>query len=299
MAGGILPALRRIAIVCFLAAVAAAAGYAFSRKQKKRIKQGDENTSNNEEFETAVATISRGELNLSNEQQLKMYGLFKQSRCGVCDTSEPSMIDMVGHAKWMAWKAVGAISSAQAMDDYVKAVEKIEMMGAVGDIIGQPPAARPSGGGGVGRSVSMMQAPDANSAHEQEWNDEEQLFKFASNGNVQKLQEILASGGAQFLNKQDDMSQTALHLAADRGHVDAVTTLLSHGADINIQDEDGLTPLHTAVMCEHEDIVRVLLEGGADVSLEDIDGSTALASADAGPIKEILKAAEAEKGSGQ
>jgi acyl-CoA-binding protein len=292
----VLPALRRIALVLFLAACAAAAGYAYSRKQKKRIKQGGD-VSDNEQFELAVATVSGGQLNLSNDQQLKLYGLFKQARSGCCAVPEPSMIDMVGHAKWMAWKAVGTISSDQAMDDYAKAVDKYEMMGAVGDIVGgQPPAAQLSGGGGgIGRSMSMMQAPDADSAQAQDWNDEEQLFRFSSEGNIQKLQDILTSGGAAFINKQDDMSQTALHLAADRGQLEAVTTLLSHGANIDVQDEDGLTPLHTAVMCEHEDVVRVLLEGGADFNLEDTDGSTALASADPGPIKEMLQAAAAEK----
>ena len=144
------------------------------------------------------------------------------------------------------------------------------------------------------RSVSTMQDPSDDAA-QQAWNNEEKLFELASEGDVEKLSELLASGAGKNINKQDDMKQTPLHMASDRGHLEAVKVLMAHGANLDVQDEDGLSPLHTAVMCEHEDIVRVLVEGGADLDLLDVDGSSPAALADPGPIKELLEAAAAER----
>eukprot|EP00935_MAST-01C_sp_MAST-1C-sp1_P001197 g1197.t1 len=298
--GGLFAALRRIALAFIVAAVAAAAGYhLYSRDKKRKLltPQGSSTspstTNENAEFNAAIATVSSGKLQLSNEQRLQLYGLFKQARFGPCADSEPSMLDMVAHAKWAAWKGVGTTSSADAMGEYVAFVARLGPKGS-GSTEG---SAAPSGGGGTGmRSVSTMQDPSDDAA-QQAWNNEEKLFELASEGDVEKLSELLASGAGKNINKQDDMKQTPLHMASDRGHLEAVKVLMAHGANLDVQDEDGLSPLHTAVMCEHEDIVRVLVEGGADLDLLDVDGSSPAALADPGPIKELLEAAAAERSS--
>ena len=79
--------------------------------------------------------------------------------------------------------------------------------------------------------------------------------------------------------------QTPLHLSCERGHVDIVNVLLSHGADIHVKDkvsiysditsiksllliQDGDTPLHLSCKSGHVDIVNVLLSHGADIDVK-------------------------------
>jgi len=54
----------------------------------------------------AAASLSKSFSNLDTEQQLELYGLFKQGTCGDVDTSKPFFFDMVGVAKWDAWKVM-------------------------------------------------------------------------------------------------------------------------------------------------------------------------------------------------
>lgn len=53
---------------------------------------------------------------------------------------------------------------------------------------------------------------------------------------------------------------TALHLAAAGGHVDAVRELLSRGARSDAENAQGLTPLHMAAEKGHADVIKLLLE---------------------------------------
>jgi ankyrin repeat protein len=57
---------------------------------------------------------------------------------------------------------------------------------------------------------------------------------------------------------------TALHMAARRGNVDVITTLLDGGADIEARDSAGETPLRRAVNLNKVEAARILLARGAD-----------------------------------
>ena len=58
---------------------------------------------------------------------------------------------------------------------------------------------------------------------------------------------------------------TALHLAAERGDIEAVQALLDAGADVGAGTRIGsYTPLHLAARGGHGDVVALLLEAGAD-----------------------------------
>lgn len=47
-----------------------------------------------------------------------------------------------------------------------------------------------------------------------------------------------------FTANNNIQGSSLLHLACDRGHVHAVSSLLSAGADVNQQDAEFTTPLH-------------------------------------------------------
>eukprot|EP01106_Pelomyxa_sp_JSP_P004437 TRINITY_DN1690_c0_g1_i2.p1 TRINITY_DN1690_c0_g1~~TRINITY_DN1690_c0_g1_i2.p1 ORF type:complete len:193 (+),score=73.50 TRINITY_DN1690_c0_g1_i2:32-610(+) len=106
--------------------------------------------------------------------------------------------------------------------------------------------------------------------------EEEDIFHYASEGDLAHVSALLDSGRAA-VSDHDDDGRTALLWAADRGHAPVVAELLKRGADVNHQDVDGQTALHYAVSCGHADLVKLLLAvPGIDTSLRDTDGSTAL-----------------------
>lgn len=45
------------------------------------------------------------------------------------------------------------------------------------------------------------------------------------------------------INKQDELGQTALHIAVKNNDVDVINMLIKRGADANIKNCNGLTPL--------------------------------------------------------
>jgi len=55
-----------------------------------------------------------------------------------------------------------------------------------------------------------------------------------------------------------------------------VTVLLRHGADVNIADQDGQTPLHVAALRGHADAVMALLSHGAHATPINTTGATPL-----------------------
>ena len=64
---------------------------------------------------------------------------------------------------------------------------------------------------------------------------------------------------------------TALVWAADRGHVEAIQTLIAHSANLEASDEFG-TALYRAAARDYVEIVRILLEAGANPNSETVSG---------------------------
>lgn len=62
---------------------------------------------------------------------------------------------------------------------------------------------------------------------------------------------------------------TPLGLAAFKGDIARIMTLLGKGMDINQLDRNGRTALHLAALNESVDVVRALLDAGADVDIPD------------------------------
>ena len=86
----------------------------------------------------------------------------------------------------------------------------------------------------------------------------------------------LIENGAD-VNLSTDKNRTPLMTACEYGHVNTVTILIEHGANVNLQDRDGLTAVHYAVRgsqaCE---ILSCLMENGADVDAKTFDDCTPL-----------------------
>ncbi|OZJ03259.1 hypothetical protein BZG36_03516 [Bifiguratus adelaidae] len=56
----------------------------------------------------------------TNEEKLKLYGLYKQASNGDCKTTRPAIWDAVGRAKWDAWNKLRDMSTLEAQEKYVE-----------------------------------------------------------------------------------------------------------------------------------------------------------------------------------
>lgn len=78
-----------------------------------------------------------------------------------------------------------------------------------------------------------------------------------------------------YVNIRNQAGWTPLILAAARGNVDAVKTILAAGADPNRTENDNWTALHFAADSGHDKVVDELLKGGARFDLRNNNDKTA------------------------
>lgn len=108
----------------------------------------------------------------------------------------------------------------------------------------------------------------------------ELVMTAARRGDLQSLESLL--GKRAGVRGRDQYGLTALHLAAIKGHSDAVALLAGSGCmDIECEDVEGHRPLHLAVEGGHAEAVELLLDMGADVNARTRRGATPLQMAEA------------------
>jgi acyl-CoA-binding protein len=76
-----------------------------------------------ENFQFAVNQVreskpEKGKKDISNEEKLKFYALYKQATHGKCNISQPWAINVVDRAKWDSWNALGTMSQISAKEKY-------------------------------------------------------------------------------------------------------------------------------------------------------------------------------------
>ncbi len=102
------------------------------------------------------------------------------------------------------------------------------------------------------------------------------LLWAAFEGSDKAVRLLLQQGAKQ---QVPGVGMTALHYAAQFGHVEVAQVFADAGADLNAHDEKGATPLHLAAGFSQPATLRWLLEHGANVHAEDAFGTTALEQA--------------------
>merc|ERR1712133_322706 len=72
------------------------------------------------EFQKAADDMSNKiNKNLSNEELLEVYALYKQGSVGDVNTARPGMLDFKGKAKWDAWNGKKGMSQDDAKQKYI------------------------------------------------------------------------------------------------------------------------------------------------------------------------------------
>lgn len=76
-------------------------------------------------FEQAVEAAKALPEKPDNLSLLKMYGLYKQVREGDVESTRPGFTDLMGRAKWDAWKEAKGKTAEQAMQQYVDLIDSL------------------------------------------------------------------------------------------------------------------------------------------------------------------------------
>ncbi|KAF2978120.1 hypothetical protein EK904_007251 [Melospiza melodia maxima] len=109
---------------------------------------------------------------------------------------------------------------------------------------------------------------------------ETQLHIAAKRGDVSLVKTLISSGIS--VNEQDYAGWTAIHEASNGGFTDVILELLKAGADVNSRSLCGVLPIHDAVSGNY-------LEHGANPNERDGSGESALNQACDEEMKELLK----------
>lgn len=78
------------------------------------------------DFEQAVADSKNLPERPDNMTLLRIYALFKQASSGDADGKRPGLTDMVGRAKWDAWKMQEGKSKEDAMQEYIDLIAELK-----------------------------------------------------------------------------------------------------------------------------------------------------------------------------
>ena len=78
-----------------------------------------------EEFEQAQVDVKVLAQRPSNDVLLKLYALYKQGAQGDAGGNRPGAFDLVGRAKYDAWKGLAGTTQADAQQKYVALVRDL------------------------------------------------------------------------------------------------------------------------------------------------------------------------------
>jgi diazepam-binding inhibitor (GABA receptor modulating acyl-CoA-binding protein) len=79
-----------------------------------------------EEFERAQIEAKQLAKRPGNDVLLELYALYKQGTQGDVSGGRPGMFDMVGRAKYDAWKGLAGTATEDAQRRYVSLVHKLQ-----------------------------------------------------------------------------------------------------------------------------------------------------------------------------
>jgi acyl-CoA-binding protein len=273
-------------------------------KQRSTIVHSDANTSAVDciklsrepcvdEFVAASKFFGKHSDYFTADIQLELYGLYKQATVGECSVGCDEGDNMGTKRSLMksAWLRKAGVTSIDAQREYVRLLDEtyplwrkearcpVDPFLRDGDDVEEDREYNDKY-----RQVSTWAAGSVPAGVIGDMNDSDDsvggmVCEMVSVGNLGALSELYERN-SNIIYVTDKDGMTPLHWAADRGHVEIVRFLLSHGANINAQDNSSNTPLHIAAMSGQNEIVRLLLDARADLTIVNCDGES---------VRDVLK----------
>ena len=218
-------------------------------------------------FARAVERIQDLE-HLKTGDKLMLYALYKQVTVGDAPAqfAVSGLNIMVEKMKYDSWSRMRGMSPEEAAVHYITATTALEQQ--ENDDTDEEDEATAFGAPAVSRPVDE----ETNISTSETTPEARFLAAASDNQKVPILQTLLPT--ITSINYADNLGQTALHMAADRGANACVQFLLQHGADVRAADEDGISVLQAAVIAGHTETCRILWQHGADPHQPDVDGDT-------------------------
>ena len=255
------------------------------------------------------ASMLARSLSLDQNDQLMLYGLYKQANEGnASNTTEPRRLNVVAFTKYSSWKKFHNMPRHFAMMKYIEVVEHFMELNQNESDGGARKVCVGSGNDAV---KDMMNQDDIDygedssvdlSEDSEDENEDSKQLQLGSEMSLAAKQSTLSGGNLlqregdmnfmqaasvgdatslkQFIdygvdvNERDESGQSALHMAADNGSIECVQKLLAAGSDPNAADNDGISVLQAAVIGGSIDVAKILLSSGADPDHHDLDGDT-------------------------
>lgn len=101
-----------------------------------------------------------------------------------------------------------------------------------------------------------------------------ELLWAIQNGDLNEVENHLKQPGSEVNLKIGTAGRTAVHIAADYGHLPILRSLVKMGANIFATDDADISPLLYAIYGGHTKCAQFLVEEGADVNGTTPDGET-------------------------
>ena len=228
-----------------------------------------------------ASSHARSLKDVSEDDMLKLYGLYKQAHEGPCTIAKPYFWDFTAKAKWSSWMSMKDVSSNDAKIQYVDLVKNLDPLWDDNLAVADP--LQKSTSGGMGICVSTL-----NSEVEEEIEDRDKtIFDWCKDGNLKRIMKLVDEKNA-YVHDVDEEKLSLLHWSVDRGFLEISEYLIKNGCDVNSLDVDLQTPLHYAAVGDHAELIELLLHNGADEHLKDIDGNTPVECTDSSDIKSFF-----------
>ena len=77
------------------------------------------------QFDAAAASVLKAKKDPGNDMKLRLYAHYKQATEGDVAGEKPGFTDFVNRAKYEAWAKLKGTSREQAMEGYIKLVERV------------------------------------------------------------------------------------------------------------------------------------------------------------------------------
>lgn len=242
---------------------------------------GDMDTLVQERFNSCVAHM-KGQLSkMPQNSQLEFYALYKQASLG--DAIEffakpPPAYDLVGSAKFKAWRSKEGMPRTAAMQEYIDKAVHYEFTRTMvddddDDFEMEGDAIMEMNGMGIKQSTLAERSKEKEAADAED-DKAFPLHAAARDNQLAALEQLLQGDDKRDPNELDPSGQTALHLAADAGHPNAIKLLTKYGANVQAADNDGISVLQAAVISGNVETCRILCVLGANPDQADGDGDT-------------------------